>query len=160
MASIDWNAVKLAYVTGNISMKKLAEERGISYKTLSNRAVAEGWTKERGKYRDKVGTAARARAQANELKAMENLRRAGARMCNQLERVTKEINKELHTHVVSEGFVTKTKKLDAIDSKKLANIARSMEIMSRAMDNMYNRQQENGGNKVEIIMGEEDKYTE
>ena len=50
----DWEAIKIEYVTENISYEKLANKHEVPYSTLIKRAYRERWTQEREKYRQEV----------------------------------------------------------------------------------------------------------
>ena len=54
VVNIDWSALKIEYATTNISYRKLAEKHGISFNTLKDHALKDGWAAERKKYTDKV----------------------------------------------------------------------------------------------------------
>ena len=41
----DWNAIRAEYIGGGISTRKLAAKYGVSYPTLKDRSVNEGWVK-------------------------------------------------------------------------------------------------------------------
>jgi len=53
--NIPWNKIKTEYLAGGISQQALADEYGISYKTLRDRAAKERWTELRAKTREKTG---------------------------------------------------------------------------------------------------------
>ena len=52
--AVDWQTIKTEYITSNTSYRKLCQKHGVSYTTLSNRAVNEGWVEERTQYRTKT----------------------------------------------------------------------------------------------------------
>lgn len=137
MADIDWAALKVAYVTGKMSYKALASQYGISENTLEKRARKEKWADERRKYAGKVVAKAQARAQARDVKRLMSLQSAGNRMCKELEKLMRDADRELHTHVTAFGEEVQAK---AVNDKKLLNITRSIDTMSRAMRNLYDIQ--------------------
>lgn len=55
---VDWLAVKTEYVTTAIGYRELSKKHRIRYKTLADRAKAEGWVEARHQYREKAITAA------------------------------------------------------------------------------------------------------
>ena len=55
---VDWLAVKTEYVTTAIGYRELSKKYGIRYKTMADRAKAEGWVDARHQYREKALTAA------------------------------------------------------------------------------------------------------
>lgn len=42
--AIDWNAIRAEYIGGGISTRKLAAKHGVSYNTLKDVAIEEGWS--------------------------------------------------------------------------------------------------------------------
>ena len=50
----DWNAVKAEYISGNGSMRKLAEKHGVPFPTLRDRASREKWSEGKRQVREKV----------------------------------------------------------------------------------------------------------
>lgn len=52
--AVDWQTIKTEYITGNISYRKLCQKHGVSYTTLSERALDEGWVKARERFRAKT----------------------------------------------------------------------------------------------------------
>lgn len=48
---MDWRAIKTEYITGNISMRELAEKHNIPFRTLRNRAQEEQWGANKSKTR-------------------------------------------------------------------------------------------------------------
>ena len=55
---VDWLAVKTEYVTTAIGYRELSKKHRVRYKTLADRAKAEGWVEARNQYREKAITAA------------------------------------------------------------------------------------------------------
>ena len=55
---VDWLAVKTEYVTTAIGYRELSKKHRIRYKTLADKAKAEGWVEARHQYREKAITAA------------------------------------------------------------------------------------------------------
>lgn len=44
---IDWNAIRVEYMGGGISQRKLAEKHGVKYALVRDRSISEGWVKQR-----------------------------------------------------------------------------------------------------------------
>lgn len=55
---VDWLAVKTEYVTTAIGYRELSKKHRVRYKTLADRAKAEGWVEARHQYREKAITEA------------------------------------------------------------------------------------------------------
>lgn len=56
MKNIDWEKVRLEYISGAESYSEMAKRLGVSRATLSNRAIAQDWVGEREKYRASLRT--------------------------------------------------------------------------------------------------------
>lgn len=54
--TVDWVSIRTEYETSNISQRKLAEKRGVSYPTLRDRAKREGWARSKEETRAKIVT--------------------------------------------------------------------------------------------------------
>ena len=50
---MDWRAIKTEYITGNISMRELAEKHNVPFRTLRNRAQEEQWGANKSKTKAK-----------------------------------------------------------------------------------------------------------
>ena len=71
----DWNELRVRYVSGSMSLRKLAEENGASYSQVTKHASAEKWREQRKLFgknaADNAIASAQARAQANFEKALQ-----------------------------------------------------------------------------------------
>lgn len=54
--AVDWLAIKNDYINGGGSYRKLAEKYGVSFNTLKDKAVEEGWKKLREDQHNKTTT--------------------------------------------------------------------------------------------------------
>ena len=43
----NWAKIRAEYIGGGIGYRELAKKHGVSFRTLSNRAISEGWAKDR-----------------------------------------------------------------------------------------------------------------
>lgn len=53
---MDWNKIRKDYIAGKGSYRELAKKYGVPFRTLADRAKAEGWVALRGQVRDKAVT--------------------------------------------------------------------------------------------------------
>ena len=67
---MNWEEIKLEYVTSDISYRELSEKHGVSFSSLSKIAVKEKWSKERGKHRKNVATKARQKIETRAAKRL------------------------------------------------------------------------------------------
>jgi len=135
VADTNWQRIRLAYVRGKYTYKQLAEKYGVSENTLEKRARAENWQEARRKYRGNVAAKAQARAEEADAQRLAALQNAGTDMCNQLEALMRDAKREMHTHVNQFGQAVTVE--ESVNDRKLLNITRSIETMTRAMRNLY-----------------------
>lgn len=67
---LNWEEIKLEYVTSDMSYRELSEKFGISFSTLSKTAVKEKWSRERNKHRKKVATKAQQKIETKKAKSL------------------------------------------------------------------------------------------
>lgn len=142
MAEIDWNALQVEYVTGKISLKALAEKHGISENTLEKWSRKERWSDQRRKYRGKVAAKAVARAGARESRRLSSLQSSASKMCTQIEKLMKDAENQLYTHVAVVGTgdgcsEIEAVKLDVVDDRKLLNLTKAMKEATGVMRDLY-----------------------
>lgn len=53
---MDWNAIKIDYITGKIGYRALAKKHGVPFTTLAHRASVEGWVELRQRHNDEIVT--------------------------------------------------------------------------------------------------------
>lgn len=145
MADVDWTAAKTAYVSGNISYRALAEQIGATESAVKMRGTREKWAEERKRYRARVQKTALSRAEKLDAKRLAGLRKGASDMCRQLEKLMQDAQNQLYTHVYVAGIgdgcsEIQAEKLDVVDDRKLLNITRAMESMSKVMRNVYDIQ--------------------
>jgi hypothetical protein len=55
-SSRNWEEIRLEYIHGQISYRKLAEKHNVSFSALQKHGIAEDWTQQRADYRYKTAT--------------------------------------------------------------------------------------------------------
>lgn len=80
----DWDKLRTGYITGNISLTRLADKYGVPYKTIAHRSTKEKWGEQKNQYRASVGK-----------KAVEKLASKAARALSEEFTVACEITKVL-----------------------------------------------------------------
>ena len=53
---MDWNAIKIDYITGKLGYRALAKKHGVPFTTLAHRASVEGWVELRQRHNDEIVT--------------------------------------------------------------------------------------------------------
>lgn len=142
---IDWSAIRLEYITGNISYRKLAEKHQMSERTLMHAARREGWHKKREEWREKtVAKAAQkasARVAAKEADKLVKMRLAADSMADVLERVLDDVD-QFKRHLITTGLgdgVTKTecRVEDKFDTRAIKDTTTALRDLTTALRNLY-----------------------
>ena len=69
----NWLEIKERFITGNVSHKELANEFGLSEKTIMNRSSKENWKEQKENYRKKVGEKIEEKTSEYKAQAYENI---------------------------------------------------------------------------------------
>lgn len=142
---IDWTAIKAEYITGTISYRKLAENWGVSFRTLSDRALREKWKESRDAHRNSVVektvqkvASRKASTTANKLcnlqEAADNMGRVIAEIFSDAE--------QFHRHIVTEGIGMGATKVEErqykkIDTKAIKDLTGAIKDLAQVMRNIY-----------------------
>jgi transposase-like protein len=62
VTTTDWDEIRTAYVTGELSLRKLARQFGVSQAQVFQRAREEGWVRQREQFRSKSAADGQSRA--------------------------------------------------------------------------------------------------
>lgn len=68
-----WSKIRAEWLKGGITQQELADKYGLSVKTIQNCAYKEGWSKEKGKIREKVEEETRGRIVRARVNHLEKL---------------------------------------------------------------------------------------
>ncbi|MBO7676316.1 MAG: hypothetical protein J6S49_02205 [Erysipelotrichaceae bacterium] len=108
---IDWNSIKAEYIAGGTSYRKLAAKHNISKYTLSRRAIAEQWMKQRQEAQAKATAIIQ---QKTAVSAADNAATAQRIKAKLLARLEKEIDSLPLEQIGTASFhQTETFKLDS-----------------------------------------------
>ena len=84
MAKYDWTALREAFIDGNESTRAFAQTHGIPYKTIEQRATADGWIQERERHREAIALEARRKAVARKSEVAVTVDNDTIELANQL----------------------------------------------------------------------------
>ena len=141
---IDWTSIKSEYITGNISYRKLADNWGVSFRTLSDRAVREGWKEARDAHRNNVlektvqkVASRKATTTANKLcdlqEAADNMGRVIAGIFADTE--------QFHRHIIQtrdgDNWDAAERIFDKADTKAIKDLTGAMKDLAAVMRNIY-----------------------
>lgn len=120
--------IKTAYLTGDQSLTALAEQAGMSRKTLARQAQAEGWQAARAAYRQEMTDALLSRSKAQALQqdadapAPQALRQAADQACNFLRQVVLD-QRQRYAEADASGFA-------AADLRSLRDLTASIKELA------------------------------
>ena len=142
---IDWTAVRLEYITGNISYRKLADKHGIAHRSLCDAAAREGWHSKRQEWRErtaiKAAQKASTRVAATEADKLVKMREAADSMSAVLERVLEDAD-QFRRHLITTGLgdgVTRTecRVEDKFDTRAIRDTTIALRDLTAAIRNLY-----------------------
>lgn len=150
----DWEKLKTEYVTSDISLKQLAEEHDIRYRTVADRSRNEGWVSARKSYQAKVTNRAiskvatkQANALAKELDVCDKISDVLQKALGDAEQFNRHI--VLNEYVADNGDVvrvTEEQTLNKIDTRALKEVASTLKLveeMKRSMMSIQTMEQHN-----------------
>lgn len=88
---IDWNAVKIEYVTSNISYDKLAKKIGVSKRSIYGHGSAEGWVKARKEYCRKITEGVIQNSVEEEIDRLQSLKTASSNLADYIAQKIREM---------------------------------------------------------------------
>ena len=133
----DWEAIKIEYVTENISYEKLAHKHEVPYSTLIKRAYRERWTQEREKYRQEVVKKIYNRMSNAEAKKYTKVDRSLQRLAELIEKSLDEDNREAYKYMIGEGADASMVDLGVINTDHLKKVAGLLKEVKEQMDELY-----------------------
>lgn len=87
---IDWDAIKLEYITTNTSYRRLGEKYDMSHKKISERGKREDWVGKKKRWKEKAMAKAMEKATKAEIDRLSGLRTAADNLSALMEQVTSE----------------------------------------------------------------------
>lgn len=144
MTMPDWNAIKSEYITTGISYRKLAEKRGVSFRTLGDRAMREKWTEERNKYRDSVGKRTvqkvREKTASSAAKKLVKLQQAADSLADVIDGVFEDAD-QFHRHIIQtrdgDTWDADCRTMEKVDTKAIKDLTGALKDLAYVMRNIY-----------------------
>lgn len=141
----EWEAIKAEYVTGDISYRKLAEKHGVSFRTLSDRALKQEWPRLRQKHRDDIvrqTVQKTARRESSSLAAkLVKLQSAADSMAGVIDSVfadTEQFKRHIITTGLGMGATEVSEKVyNKVDAKAIRDLTASIKDLVTIVRNLY-----------------------
>lgn len=158
---VDYNKIKIEYITGNISYKDIAKKYGIAPSTLTKKARREGWYKQKVQHNQSIVTKAVRKAAnqqaeifAKELVTLGKISKVLDKALEDVEQFQRYIVQEREKYdepvyidgkpVVERQWV-EAKTLEKIDTKALKETAETLKLveqMKRSMEGILSIEQQ------------------
>lgn len=160
MPSVNWDELKIEYITTDISYRKMSAKYGIPMNTIVHAAKMAEWTKERKRHREKVVAKTLRKVSDLESNKLAKLVRVSDTLDGLIEQVIEEKKADLSTQDLRN--LTLTIK-DAISIKRnvyhlpTLSEAETFEIARErlALDRKKMEAEKDGSGSVEIILSPE-----
>ena len=138
---IDWKGIQTEYITGELSLVKLAKKHSLPLSTVQVRCRQEGWVAKRRDFRQQAVAVAVSEAVTDEADRLGKIITSAQRMSVVIEDVFKD-GKQFYRHVVQdeiEGEKTTIEKIfDKADSKAIRDMTAALKDMTLVLRNLYN----------------------
>ena len=138
----DWGALKIEYVTTDISLRKLAAKHNIRVSTVTNKSRADNWFAEKQKYKKESTARAIAKATTKKANSLAKLMESSDKLLKHIEKAindTEQFNKYIVTESAPapEGIgvvsVTYEKEFSKVDTKAIRDLATSIRTLADVM---------------------------
>lgn len=130
----DWEKIKSDYLTGNMSLRELAEKHGVSLSTLGTRAAKEEWTEKRQHHRNKVVAKTEEKRAGRKAEKILRLQEAADRMQQHIDKVLED-EEQFHRYLVS--FGTKEVLHKKADTKAIRDMTAALKDLTDIIRDVY-----------------------
>ena len=89
---IDWEAIKLEYITSDTTYQALANKYGMRMQTVAERSKKEDWRSARKKHKEKIVKRAVRKTEKKEADRLKRILKAGDRLLAKLEKAINELD--------------------------------------------------------------------
>jgi type I site-specific restriction endonuclease len=143
---VDWNRVRVEYVSGKMTYKDLAEKYGVSKVMVGKRAKAEKWVAQREAYRRSVAEKALGKKKERDTEALARLQEATEALSESIERILQDKQQffrgvQLGAPEKDEDGILRATALEYVtrkaDMKALASAAKAMNEITKAVRNLW-----------------------
>lgn len=142
MKDLDWQAIKIEYITTDMSISKLAEKYGCPRSQIGKKCKQEAWVAQRRQFVDDVLTETVAHEVKKQSERLIRLMEATGRAIDVAMEALRD-DRQFHRYVVTEatGPVTTVleKQFDKVDTKslkELVGILKELTALARDFDNV------------------------
>jgi len=158
----DWEALKIEYVTSDMSLRQLAVKHGINTKTVFDKSKADNWFATKKKYQKDTTAKAIAKASAKKANKMANEIASVDSISDALMGALKD-GSFYNKHVVTESVpapegigvvsVTYAKDLEYLNAKATKDVLQSLKIveeLKRSLNGILNERQQIDRDRLQL----------
>ena len=138
---VDWEAVRLAYISSVKSYQQVAREMGVSYSKIRAHGKDEDWPAQRVAYQREAAERAIASGIAQEADRLGKIINAANAMADVLEGVFED-GQQFHRHLVQvrqdKDEWPEERLFDKVDSRAIKDLTGALKDMTQVLRNLYN----------------------
>ena len=138
---VDWEAVRLAYISGVKSYRRVANEMGVSYSKIRAHGKDADWPAQRVAYQREAAERAIASGIAQEADRLGKVINAANAMADVIEGVFED-EQQFHRHLVpfrqDKDEETVERIFDKVDSRAIKDLTGALKDMTLVLRNLYN----------------------
>lgn len=141
---VNWDEIKVAYIKSGLSYRKIAAKYGISFSTVQQKGVSEGWTKQKKEYKSRLieKTVQKMIEKESEKQAnrLQKIQVSADKMADVIERVFDD-TKQFYRHLVTtmkDGEMSVECRTEAkVDTKAIRDLTSSLKDLAIVLRNVY-----------------------
>ena len=135
---IDWNRLKVAYVTGNMSYKELAKKHRLQATAVSRKGKEEQWPRLRKEYRQKAADKAIENEVDNEAERLSKLIKAEDAMEDVVVKLFSDAQ-QFYRHIVIDGQGHSEERIfDKVDTRAIRDLTGALKDLTFIRRNLQN----------------------
>lgn len=135
--TVDWQRMRVEYVTGAMSYKALAKKHGVQANTLSKRGKDEKWPEERRKFRDEAAARAISGEVVNEAERLNKLIRAEDALEDVVLKLFQDAQ-QFYRHIVIDGNgVSSERMFEKVDTRAIKDLSGTLKDLTLVRRNLH-----------------------
>ncbi len=124
----DWLSLKMEYVSGNISVQRLADKHGIPYSTMKHQADKGKWVAAKKKHRDSVGKKTAEKLVSRAANQLAKEYKIADAISNVLKRALED-DEQFNRYILTDGMFVTEKTLAKVDMKALNDAVKTLKVV-------------------------------
>lgn len=139
---VDWEKIRIEYVTTRCSYRQLSEKYGVAIGNISKVSVRERWKEQRERFVHDVSKKAEEKEKRNQVNRLARLTRATTKAVDVAMKALDD-EKQFNRYIISEGIgggATETEEriFDKVDTKALKDLTGVLKDLTALMRDFYN----------------------